>query len=170
LTIAKGTLVKVFHSMGYYHNNMNGDIYMKWLKNRLFPSFAAAFPDKQMILVLDNARYHHVRGDDWITPSKLTKSTIAPVMERVGLTRITVTRTDKTTNCSYDVSFDISTFDKKGRKTAPLMKELKAALKQHLTDHPQSQETAVQKLFREKGHSFIYTPAYTPNVHPIELC
>jgi hypothetical protein len=34
---------------------MNGTLYMQWLHNRLLPSFAARYPGRKMILVLDNA-------------------------------------------------------------------------------------------------------------------
>lgn len=40
---------------GDYHDNMNGTLYMQWLHNRLLPSFAARYPGRKMILVLDNA-------------------------------------------------------------------------------------------------------------------
>ena len=31
-----------------YHKCMNGEIYMKWLKNRLIPTFAHLYPTKKM--------------------------------------------------------------------------------------------------------------------------
>jgi hypothetical protein len=37
-----------------YHANMNGSIYMQWLRHRLLPVFAARFPGQKMVLVLDN--------------------------------------------------------------------------------------------------------------------
>lgn len=52
-----------------YHNTINGEKWVGWMQTRLFPAFAALFPGKKMILVLDNAKYHHHRGVDWFSPS-----------------------------------------------------------------------------------------------------
>ena len=41
---------------GDYHNNMDADMFMIWVKNRLVPAFQARYPGKKMILVLDNVR------------------------------------------------------------------------------------------------------------------
>ena len=51
---------------GDYHDNMNGSIYMQWLNNRLLVAFNKRYPRQKMVLVLDNASYHHPRGEDWI--------------------------------------------------------------------------------------------------------
>ena len=34
--------------------------FMEWVDEKLIPTFKARFPDKKMILVLDNAPYHHI--------------------------------------------------------------------------------------------------------------
>ena len=34
--------------------------FMEWVDEKIIPTFKARFPDKKMILVLDNAPYHHV--------------------------------------------------------------------------------------------------------------
>lgn len=152
-----------------YHDNMNGNLYMKWLRNRLLPTFAARFPDKQMILVLDNARYHHVRDDDYIVPSKMNKPDIVATFERLGIECITVERRDESTQSNAHIKFDRSSFTRHGGANAPTLIEMKAFLTQYLIEHPQNQKTAVQKLFYQHDHSLIYTPPYTPQVQPIEL-
>ena len=38
---------------------MDGEMFEKWLEIRLIPAFTAQFPNKKMILVMDNASYHH---------------------------------------------------------------------------------------------------------------
>ena len=40
---------------------MNSDIFTKWVDWRLLPSFNKKYPGKKMILVADNAPYHHKR-------------------------------------------------------------------------------------------------------------
>ena len=47
--------------VGDYHDNMNSDMFMKWLKERLCPLFAKKYPGKKMVLITDNAPYHHAR-------------------------------------------------------------------------------------------------------------
>ena len=42
-----------------YHKNMDGDGFERWMENRLIPAFEALYPGKKMILVMDNASYHH---------------------------------------------------------------------------------------------------------------
>ena len=126
------------------------------------------FPHKHIILVLDNARYHHVRDDDYINPNAYNKKDIAQVMIRLGITNVIVSRPCETTRLHTNTTFDSSTFDRRGGHFAPRLDELKEKLRQFLVDHPEHQQTAVQKLFRNNDHVLIYTPPYTPNVQPIE--
>ena len=46
---------------GDYHDNMNSDIFVKWINDSLFPTFRKLYPGKKMVLVCDNAPYHHKR-------------------------------------------------------------------------------------------------------------
>ena len=46
---------------GDYHDNMNSDIFVKWIDESLFPTFQKLHPGKKMVLVCDNAPYHHKR-------------------------------------------------------------------------------------------------------------
>ena len=36
---------------------MNSDMYMKWVKNRLLPTFRKKYGEKMMILIQDNVRF-----------------------------------------------------------------------------------------------------------------
>ena len=49
---------------GDYHDQMDCDTFMMWLERRLVPAFESRYPGKTMVLVLDNAPYHHGRRDD----------------------------------------------------------------------------------------------------------
>ena len=40
---------------------------------RLIPTFVKVYPGKKMILILDNARYHHIRADNYIDQLKLKR-------------------------------------------------------------------------------------------------
>ena len=48
-------------STGDYHDNMNSDNFMRWVEERLVPTFESRFPGKKMILISDNAPHHHKR-------------------------------------------------------------------------------------------------------------
>jgi transposase len=40
---------------------MNSDMFMQWCNERLLPTFHRLYPNKKMVLVCDNAPYHHKR-------------------------------------------------------------------------------------------------------------
>ena len=44
---------------GDYHDMMNNKNFDEWAKDRLVPAFESKYPENKMILVLDNAPYHH---------------------------------------------------------------------------------------------------------------
>ena len=45
---------------GDYHDNMDSDNFMQWVKEKLVPTFKKN-PGHKMVTVLDNAPYHHKR-------------------------------------------------------------------------------------------------------------
>eukprot|EP01029_Cantina_marsupialis_P019581 TRINITY_DN4549_c0_g3_i2.p1 TRINITY_DN4549_c0_g3~~TRINITY_DN4549_c0_g3_i2.p1 ORF type:complete len:315 (-),score=88.54 TRINITY_DN4549_c0_g3_i2:209-1153(-) len=57
-----------------YHDNMDGDMFMLWVENRLIPAFEAKYGyDMKMVLILDNAPYHWGHSDDFINTNETTK-------------------------------------------------------------------------------------------------
>jgi transposase len=153
---------------GDYHDNMNGSIYMQWLNNRLMVAFNKLYPGRKMVLVLDNASYHHVRGPDWINVHIMKKDEIAYKLVEFGVTSITVERQKKGTEQREMKRFNQSSFYQRGGRFAPTLEELKAELSNYLTAHPHINRTEVSKLFAETGHQLLYTPPYLPGVQPIE--
>jgi transposase len=86
-------------SDGDYHGSMNGDMYMKWIENRFFPTVRHLYPGKRIILVIDNASYHHARGAEYIRMSgkdiagrKVNKAYFARKLREVGVKEFCVTR------------------------------------------------------------------------------
>lgn len=75
---------------GDYHENMNGTMFLKWLKQRLIPTFKALYGDRKMILMLDNAPYHHVRPEDCFFASQENKTVIQAQFETLQKTSIAV--------------------------------------------------------------------------------
>jgi transposase len=148
-----------------YHNTIDGEAFTLWVKNRLLPAFAALYPGKKMIIVMDNASYHRPRDFDWITSYKMTKPECASFLESQGLTEITVQREDGST-----AVFPKRTWQLHGRnKQAPLLEDLQAAVKSHLQQHPGINKTKLDKLLQPLGHSIVWTPPFVPEVQPIEL-
>lgn len=62
---------------GDYHKNMNSAKFMHWVERRLFPVCAQRYPGKRVILILDNAGYHH-RNKDTHIPASAPKKEVAP--------------------------------------------------------------------------------------------
>ena len=60
-----------------YHDTMDGDFFMYWVEKRLTPAFKARYPHKKMILILDNAPYHHSLAADGFRPDGMSKTDIA---------------------------------------------------------------------------------------------
>ena len=68
---------------GDYHKNMDGEMFMKWIRERLLPAVEKLYPDKKVYFVLDNAPYHHhVSGGYDI--SKANKTQLAQWMVKEG--------------------------------------------------------------------------------------
>ena len=67
-----------------------------WLENRLIPAFKAQFPGKRMILVMDNASYHHQLNTKYIpegtTPASASKGINAHALRKAKCKFIQVVR------------------------------------------------------------------------------
>ena len=153
---------------GDYHDNMNGAIYMQWLSNRLLPVFSRRFPGQKMVLVLDNASYHHHRGPHWINVHRMNKAQLAAKLVELGVNSISVQRQKKGTQTMESFQFDADSFARRGGRFAPTRDELKAELQAYLRAHPDVNRTEVAKLMAQHKHELIYTPPYLPGVQPIE--
>ena len=66
----------VKHHVRDYHDTMDGPFFMYWVQNRLTSAFQAKYPGKKMILVLDNAPYHHTLVDNGFRPDGMSKESI----------------------------------------------------------------------------------------------
>ena len=59
-----------------YHDTMTGEFFMYWVEKSLTPAFEARYPVKKMILILDNAPYHHSLVGDGFRPNSMSKTDI----------------------------------------------------------------------------------------------
>ena len=58
---------------GDYHRNFDGQKFLRLVKERLIPTFQEVHKNNKMILVLDNAPYLHVRGENYIQPAPMKR-------------------------------------------------------------------------------------------------
>lgn len=155
----------VFQSVGInddYHTAINGSKWVAWLNNRVIPTFKARYQGKKMILVLDNAKYHHARPADWISPATMSKVECSSFLTHHRIRSITTVRD------GVEHHFADSTYLQRGR-AAPTLVELKAAVAAHLAANPSLNTTLPQRAMAKEGYQLLYTPPYAPEVQPIEL-
>ncbi len=148
-----------------YHNTIDGEAFTLWMKNRVLSAFQTLYPGKKMIVVMDNAAYHRPRDFDWIAPCSMNKTQCVSFFEQHGITEIVATRDGEV------IKFKKKTFSQRASKNnlAPTVKELRAAVKAHLKEHPGINKTKIDKLLLPHGHSIVWTPPFVPEVQPIEL-
>jgi hypothetical protein len=149
-----------------YHKNMNSTVFMQWVRNRLMPTFQRKYGHRmKMILVLDNARYHHPRHSDWISPNQMNKEQLAAFIASNprGENGITIQRDGR------DKYFGRSALFQHGGRYAPSVAELRAWVKADLLANPDTNRNLLQKEFDAHAYQTIYTPPYECETQPIEL-
>ena len=73
----------VKHHIKDYHDTMDGEFFLYWVKKRLTPAFNARYPGKKMILILDNAPYHHSMVSEGFRPDAMSKDDIVERLSRL---------------------------------------------------------------------------------------
>jgi transposase len=144
-----------------YHDTINGEKFIGWMQQRLFPTVQKLYPGKKMYLVLDNAKYHHHRGPDWFSPSAKKKGQLADFLRQREVSSITVD----------GITFPASKFsaDARGKAGGPTLVQLKNAVKEHLKQHPEINTTVPQQLMEDQNYELLYTPPYVSDLQPIEM-
>jgi len=148
-----------------YHKNMDGTVFMNWIRNRLIPSFKRRYPDKKLILVLDNAGYHHPRGADWVNPNEMRKEQLAAWitshLPEGELMRVQEGERQRV--------FGKTSLFSNASKYAPTCRQMRAWIKGYLLKHPDTNQTLLQQEFLRHGYQLIYTPPYQCDTQPIEM-
>ena len=170
---------------GDYHDNMTSDIFVKWVNERLFPTFEKLYPSKKMILVCDNAPYHHKREIGSL--ANLSKGKTLELMQEYEVETIdlpiTTEERKELANCGLDgvenlgecvrIKFDADEQKQTSRRQIPSianLDELKLAFVTWLKDNkPEALNCKVENLFKEKGYEILWTPPYAPDLQPIEM-
>ena len=147
-----------------YHDTLDGEKFLQWMRNRLIPAFQKKYSRrKKMVLILDNAKYHHARGDDWVSASKMSKVDCGTFLRRVGVPSIT-------TEDGVVIPSSKFTADVRGAAGGgPTAALLKTVVAEYIKSHPTINSTLVAQLMVEKKYGLVYTPPYESWQQPIEL-
>lgn len=147
-------------------DDMDAETFMKWMKRRLVPAFREKYGDKEMILVLDNASYHHGMADDWKSPLKATKAVNAALLRDLGVNTITVRRDGEFKN--FAVPKEGVYFERAPR--GPSLEEVQAVTFRMVKERrSEALLTEAERFFKDnKLGSLLYTPPYSPDFQPIE--
>ena len=75
---------------GDYHDNMDGDMFMKWINERLVPTVQSKYPGKKVYMVMDNAPYHHGHSPDCFFAAGKSKEDIQSKLTELGCRQLDV--------------------------------------------------------------------------------
>lgn len=181
---------KASSKSGDYHDNMNSKMFMLWVTQKLVPTFERLHPSKTMVLVCDNAAYHHSR--ELGSLGGKTKSELVEICEKYNIHFVDLpfneNRYDMLEEGNGDedmitgitdigdfcrVSFDSDLFKEKANSNNPFVpttEELKEAMVRYIAEYiPALLECKVERYLSDRGHTVMWTPPYTPDLQPIEL-
>ena len=167
---------------GDYHDNMNSDMFMQWVTDRLCPTFEKLYPGHKMVLLCDNAPYHHKR--DIGSLGSKTKAEICELMVKYNVEYVDLP-CDSIEQVNLEESADIQhrgevvrvgfSFEEqqqrsgKKRPTVASSDELKLAFVSYLKEcNPGALKCKVEEYMTAKGYEILWTPPYCPDLQPIE--
>jgi uncharacterized membrane protein YgcG len=154
--------------MADYHVNMNSKKFMHWATRRLLPTARLIHPGKKIVLILDNAKYHHKKKDTYLR-SGLNKEELVALMETAGI--ISFSAADSK---GVMQEYRASQYGAGKQPGGPTNDQLLARLKMWAIANPETQEDYLQELFREAGaadgveHEILWTTPYESRQQPIE--
>jgi hypothetical protein len=150
---------------------MDSDNYMRWVQNRLLPTFEAKYPGKKMVLIQDNAPYHHKR--ELGSLHSLSKQQLFQlVQEKCPEVKHIKLPASERRAAQVTVEVDESVLKKATKKqpNVPNVDELRDGIVSALRDMNSPKiECKVEALLYSKGHRWIWTPPYCPWLQPVSL-
>ena len=169
---------------GDYHSNMNSTMFMKWVEEKLCPAFKkfceTEFGEqRKMILVLDNAPYHHNRGVKSLSALEnkaelvqLMKDTLLDIgrITHITLPAVAGKREDPLRIKIEDI--DGTAHAQPNLPQVPTVKELETIWLEQMGTKESLRALMECKLERylrtQVGAEFLWTPPYCPTLQPIE--
>ena len=168
------------HGKGDYHDAMTDKMFMDWLEKRLTPAFRTVFGEhKKMILVLDNAAYHHEYNEEVKVPESNTKKYNTELLQKHGVQYIKVPRPredgeGKSTTVwrNFEVPEADEVFPQSNSRCGYGVSKEEVALATRAyfqVHHPDKLLEKVEAYMKVQGWELIWTPPYMPSFQPIEL-
>jgi hypothetical protein len=182
---------KATSTAGDYHSNMNSDMFLLWTTRQLIPTFEKLHPGKKMVLICDNAAYHHKRElnslallnkkqvidlcifhqveyiDIPYNHRRYEALQIDGVAQEEGV--IIVGEFCDTCRVAFSAVKMIE-HAVASRAFVPTLDELKVGLLLYAAEvKPHLLEDKVVTIMKEHGHRVLWTPPYSPDLQPIEL-
>lgn len=151
------------NNTGDYHDMMNNKNFSEWVDTKLVPTFQKRYPGKKMILVLDNARYHHNIPLEPLGTMK--KGLLIDYLIAKECYALTVNGTSYATR---DDAFK-GTASASNKGTATKEAIAKAALMWFRENKPDMLKSTLVTSFQARGWKVLFTPPYCPDLQPIEL-
>ncbi len=149
-----------------YHHHVTAQPTLDCVKHRLFPTLRQLYPGRRYILFLDNSSNHTAMPDDYLSPETCTKGDAVEYLRRVSdWSSITVQRDRET------LRFRRKVWDKNKAKSGggPSQDEIRQALKDWYTLHPEQCRSKLQLLF-DKEVCSLPTIVVTCSNYSVLLC
>ena len=161
-------------------------MFMMWVRNKLVPTFEKLHPTKTMVLICDNAAYHHKREVG--SSGALKKGDLLELCSKYKIEYLDLPMTNLrhqyiesnetlpisiNDNETIRVAFNYDEMKERVSSTKPLnptTEEMKYSIMAYLKNNqPELMECKVEKYLVDRGHSVLWTPPYSPDLQPIEL-
>jgi len=142
-----------------YHDTMNGERFLAWVENRLFPAFNKLYEGKKMVLILDNASFHKSKDETWKSVNGKSRTWLEEYLFNAEVEFILGKDGRKIRSTK---------FTSKKHEGGPTDAELRDVVRDHIKSH-WSNSTVLEQLFAREGHQLLWTPPYESWLQPIEL-
>jgi hypothetical protein len=167
---------------------MNSEMFHQWLSSKLLPSWEKVYGNKKMVLILDNAAYHHYREIGLL--NQMSKAELKLLTDKYKVEYIEIPLnehrlkllmetpeisahvTDDDVNCRIYINNEIDVFGKATKRNpmVPTSDELRLGIIKWLeSNNKQVLECKIERTLKEKGHKVLWLPPYSPELQPIEL-
>lgn len=175
---AAESLWRAKQAKGDYHAPMTDVKFMDWLKHHLTPSFEEQFgKDMKMILVLDNASYHHGFDPEVRVPGTNSKKYNTGLLRKNGVDKIAVMRRVDNGNggvkdCEFciEVPAEGAEFPQAISKDGVSKAEVAKATRAYFEEHDSTKLIErMDKFMQDRRWELTWTPPYMPSFQPVEL-
>jgi hypothetical protein len=163
----------VLQSKTDYH--VTSDLFQRYLQNVLLPTAKARYPDRRIIIMMDNASSHHGRSGEGHYSPGMSKSSVLAALRGAGCTALSVPREPPRANVVVNLTAPAEVAEaalnaSKSAPHRPLLRELQRCGRQWIrVNKPRMLLTDVQRWAIDNGLFLLFTVPYLPPTQPIEF-